>query len=175
VIHRYFGGRGLIQHPANEAAVAGRRRDCDAPLTGRRLRHAYTLLEVLPDGSLLRETFPAPDNTKAIARAQEVVEGDAAELWRHQTLICCWRPGRASDSPERDVLRTYSLYFFTPAGRFVRRDVFSARDDREALEKAQRPGEQCVTELWCGAARVGMPRATEGAGGFGARASEAYE
>jgi hypothetical protein len=53
-------------------------------------RYAYTLVEELSDGSHLRDIFNAPSNSEAIARAQGVIEGQRAELWRGSLLICRW-------------------------------------------------------------------------------------
>ena len=59
--------------------------------------YAYTLVEELGDGSHLRDVFTAPSNSEAIARAQGVVEGRPAELWRGKLLICRW--GQSDEGP----------------------------------------------------------------------------
>jgi len=65
-----------------------------------RLRaHAYMLIEVLPDGSLLRETFQAPSNAEAVERVQDVLEGRKAELWRDRQIVCCWKPAPSDAAP----------------------------------------------------------------------------
>jgi len=59
--------------------------------------YAYLLVEALGDGSHLREVFSAPSNSEAIARAQDVIEGQKAELWRGAQMICSW--DQAADDP----------------------------------------------------------------------------
>ena len=59
------------------------RRPEDAP-------DAYMLVEILRDGSCLHDVFEAPSRAEAIARAQDVLEGRKAELWRGAELVCSW-------------------------------------------------------------------------------------
>jgi hypothetical protein len=59
------------------------------------------LIEVLTDGSLLRETFEAPNNSEAVARVQDVLEGRRAELWCDRAIVCRWNPVMGGSAPMR--------------------------------------------------------------------------
>jgi len=66
--------------------------DSPPPAGARPRPDAYMLIERLGDGSHLRDIFLAPSHAEAIARAQDVIEGRQAELWRGAQLICSWKP-----------------------------------------------------------------------------------
>lgn len=64
--------------------------DKSRPVQAGGLDHVYALVEEQSDGSSLRDTFSAPNDAEAIARAQDVVEGPRAQLWCGGRLICDW-------------------------------------------------------------------------------------
>ena len=64
-------------------ASAHLRVDCDL---------AYTLIERLLNGEVLRDEFTAHDDDDAIDRVAGVIEGGRAELWHGPVLVRAWEP-----------------------------------------------------------------------------------
>ncbi|WP_068878897.1 MULTISPECIES: hypothetical protein [unclassified Phenylobacterium] len=58
---------------------------------------AYTLVERQRCGAPLRETFVAPTQDEAIARAESVLDGGDAELWKGSHLVRRWTQIRLAE------------------------------------------------------------------------------